>query len=324
MEKKRKLRLKKSVKITLITILGVFIAVLLGILVYKTFLSSPVRKKVEIEAGETIDMTLFVKESLFRKSEDYTFSEDVSDYTHSVGEHDITILKGEHEYHSQLSVIDTTPPVAEAKTAKGYTHHKIKPKKLVQNVQDATSLTYAFKEEPDYELEGKQNVVVVITDEGGNAIEVESKLNLDVDVTDPVIKGARNLVVVKDTKVDYKKGVTVTDNIDKDLKLTIDDSKVRLDTVGAYKLTYSTTDLSGNSASKTVTVTVVLKDLKDSTTEDVNVEIDPILKKIYKQSDSQRKKALAIYNYVKSNVGYENNKIKGPWQYGAMYALKNG
>ena len=56
--------------------------------------------------------------------------------------------------------------------------------------------------------------------------------------------------------VSYKKGVTVSDNVDKDIELEIDSSKVNLNKVGSYKVVYKATDKAGNTTKKEIKVTV--------------------------------------------------------------------
>ena len=80
------------------------------------------------------------------------------------------------------------------------------------------------------------------------------------DSTKPqlVLKGS-NPQIIRINQPYYEKGATATDNIDGDISGTImiDTSSLHTDTVGTYTITYTSTDSSGNSISKTRTVLVV-------------------------------------------------------------------
>ena len=104
----------------------------------------------------------------------------------------------------------------------------------------------------------KNNVVQVI-DEAGNIAEKKGKVKLVQDKTKPEINGVDELVVAKGGKVDYKTGVSVSDNRDPEPKLDIDSSKVNLDKIGTYKVVYIATDRSGNETKKERTIKVVEK-----------------------------------------------------------------
>jgi lipoprotein-anchoring transpeptidase ErfK/SrfK len=93
---------------------------------------------------------------------------------------------------------------------------------------------------------------------GGNRSKCEVKVTVkDPDVTPPVISGAKNVSVKVGDTFDSKKGVTVTDDYDKEPTLTIDDKNLNTKTAGKYTVYYTATDKSGNKASVKRTVTVV-------------------------------------------------------------------
>lgn len=81
------------------------------------------------------------------------------------------------------------------------------------------------------------------------------------DSEDPVISGAANItfVIGESATPVYTQGVTAYDNFDGNItsKIVIDSTDVDLTTPGTYTVTYTVTDLSGNEAEVSITVTVV-------------------------------------------------------------------
>lgn len=115
------------------------------------------------------------------------------------------------------------------------------------------------KSDLNLEAAGSYNLIYKAVDAAGNeatrtvVVTVEEK-----DTTPPVINGTKNFIVDKDSeKPNWLQGVTATDNKDTNPALTVDDSAVKMDTLGTYDLVYKAVDASGNEATKTVTVTVV-------------------------------------------------------------------
>ena len=81
------------------------------------------------------------------------------------------------------------------------------------------------------------------------------------DEENPVISGTRDvtfIIGVSETP-DFEEGVTVFDNFDGNItsKLEVDDADVDLTMPGEYSVDYSVTDLAGNEATASITVTVV-------------------------------------------------------------------
>ena len=65
------------------------------------------------------------------------------------------------------------------------------------------------------------------------------------------------MTIVKGEKVDYKLGISVSDNRDPNPTLNIDDSKVNVDKLGRYKVIYTAKDRSGNKVVKERIIKVV-------------------------------------------------------------------
>lgn len=221
-------------------------------------------------------------------------------------------------YDSILSIVDIVPPVVEVRNLNGFTNTPVSAEDFLVSVQDITTVTAAFVQEPDITLVGSQEIDLVFTDESGNEAKASAVLTLEDDTEPPIIAGARNITYVMGTSISYKKNVTVSDNSGAELQLNVDNSQVNLEEEGVYPVIYSAVDNSGNTATVTVNVTVM------PTVYDVNEVYgyaDAVLASIFTEGMSQYEKLQAIYNYVKGNVGYISHSDKGDWVKAAYEGL---
>lgn len=164
----------------------------------------------------------------------------------------------------------------------------------------------------------------------GDVVPVRSTLKVNAaDTVAPVISGASDKMVYTEDTVSYREGVTVTDNTDPDVQLKVDASKVNLTVPGVYPLTYSATDSRGNTASVTVSITVVVSDTTQKLPEDVctRQEFDAlcrdILDGIITEEMTEREKAEAIFNRVNSII-YVNTEDCLNWMSDAYIGLTTG
>lgn len=221
-------------------------------------------------------------------------------------------------YQSMLNITDTVPPVVEVRDVTGFVNTPVSAEDFLVSAQDTTPVTAAFVQEPDVTAAGSREVALIFTDGSGNTATASAMLTLTEDTEPPVITGAKDIAYVMGTTVSYKAGITVTDNSGADLTLNVDNSQVNLDAAGVYPVTYSAVDYAGNTASVTVNITVL------STTYDLNEVYgyaDDVLASIFTEGMSEYDKLRAIYNYVKSNVGYISHSEKGDWVRAAYEGL---
>ena len=71
-----------------------------------------------------------------------------------------------------------------------------------------------------------------------------------------MIEGVKDITAYIGETVSYKKDVTVTDNMDQNPTLDIDNSKVNLNKAGTYEVVYTATDSAGNTSSASSKITI--------------------------------------------------------------------
>ena len=106
-----------------------------------------------------------------------------------------------------------------------------------------------------YDAAGEYDNTMVLSDASGN------KSNVDVHIVVsnlPVINGATDMLVEKGASVDYMNGVSAVDGAGNDITagVTVDSSKVDVNTPGDYEVTYTAVDADGLTSTATVKVTV--------------------------------------------------------------------
>ncbi|MBO6046497.1 MAG: transglutaminase domain-containing protein [Erysipelotrichaceae bacterium] len=146
-----------------------------------------------------------------------------------------------------------------------------------------------------------------------------------IDTVKPHIYNTSDFTVAKGATVAYKSSVKVSDNAgDDDVTLEVDNSKVNLNKIGNYTLTYKASDLAGNVAKKQVKVNVVSESEAPPTADEVYKVANKILKKITKEGMTKRQIAEAIYKWEIDNLTYISTSDKTSWERGAMQGFKTG
>lgn len=276
---------------------------------------SPVVEELTMEAGQEPP----VVGSFLLADAQGAFVTRVANFDYHVpGDHEVVIQVDGEKYTSVLHIQDTIPPEVQVRDIEGFAVLPRKAEDFVAEVEDATEVTMAFREEPDLTLIGAQQVEIVVTDAGGNETVKTALLILTEDKEPPVIQGTRDIVIYKGDSVSYRKNVTVEDNCPEGLQLTVDNSSVNLEEAGVYPVVYTAVDAAGNTASVTVQLTIIDRIY---TVEEVNALADAVLASIITPEMSDRDKALAIYNYIRRNVGYINHSEKGDWVRAAYEGL---
>ena len=299
--------------ISVLVLTGLLIALLLRYLLW-----NPLNQDVVLEAGDQIRLEMFVS------GEKAEFVTDVSKIdTSKPAIHTIVVNVDGREFETTLNIRDTKAPTAE--TVEISTKLGILPKaeEFVKNIQDCSSVLVSYKTVPDVSVGGTKDVEIILKDSFGNTTELVSKITVITDEEPPVISGAKDIEIFLGGTVSYRTGITVTDNEDPNPTLTIDNSKVNLDAVGNYEVTYIATDATGNSSSVTITLKVKKKPADYVDEETVIDMAKDILADITDDSMSKQEVAFAIYKWTWSNITYMDSSDKSSWVKGAYYAFKN-
>ena len=210
----------------------------------------------------------------------------VGQYTiHCIGEEDITCT---------VTVQDTTPPELKLKNLTLEEGKKFTLDSFVKSAKDLSGdVKLEYVEAPSGEV-GKHTVKIKATDPSGNSTVESAQLTVKYDVTPPTIKGIKNMTVTRGSSPNFMKGVSATDNKDKNITVTCDSSKVNTNKAGTYYATYTAKDSSGNirTVKRKVTVQHNAQDTKD------------LVKSLAAKLSNDPEK---LRNYVRSNVRYNHN-----------------
>lgn len=229
--------------------------VLVLVLLLVLLLPGNIARELTVEAGrDSISANDFRKED---KGIDASF---VSDMTavdlNTIGEYPVSIEYKGKTYECTLIVEDTLAPEAEIRNVSVYSNQELKPEDFVVSITDATDVTVTLGSQPDLTMEAQSLVTVILTDAAGNTAEYEAVLTVFVDNGAPQLTGVEAIFTYIGTEPDYLAGVTAMDDRDMDMEITVDTSKVMLDSIGTYDIVYSVTDEAGHTTTVNSTVTV--------------------------------------------------------------------
>ncbi len=268
-----------------------------------------VRSTVTMEAGSPMNIT----PADFLNNSDYevTIVTDLRTLdTSKPAVHSIELLVNQKLVNGSIEVIDTTPPKATVRQQQVWKGEKAEAGIFLESVEDASEVTASYKTEPDFNRMGDQEITLLVKDASGNTTELAAMMTVIEDTEPPVILGATDKIVYLGKSVSYKKGVSVSDNKDKDLPFEVDAGNVNLKKEGVYTVTYKAQDTSGNKTVKEVTIRVKKVVISEET---VNELCDEILGKIRTSSMTKREVAYAIYQWIKQHVGYSGDSDKTDW-----------
>lgn len=277
-------------------------------------------EELTVEAGSS---TPELSEFLLRHVRNPEFATDLEELVdmNEVADYEVAILISGNRYTSVLHVVDTVAPVVEVREAEIYTDETLEPMDLIAHIEDATRTTAEFAEAQDFTVPGRRDVKLVVTDAGGNCTGVSVPVKVVKDTVPPVIEGVQDLTVAVGKSISYKKNVTVTDNHDENVVLTVDSSDVNLNKAGNYTVIYTAQDAAGNVTEVSANVRVKAPGVQAATDEMVNARADEILAGITGEGMSQYEKAQAIFNWVHTNIAYSDGTPKTTWVQGAYRGL---
>lgn len=179
-----------------------------------------------------------------------------------VGEYEILITYKKQELKLTVSVTDTTAPIIKPSTdsIKAKVGENVLIENLDVNVTDASKYTITFEDgttTTSFDTSGEVKKKIIATDIYNNSSEMELTFKI-ADANAPVFDGygTKDRTVYIEDKIDLLDGVFATDVEDGDITDKIKVTDVDLTTLGTKDVTYSVEDVSGNSASITIKLTI--------------------------------------------------------------------
>lgn len=210
-----------------------------------------------VEINETFDALSNVKKVRGGSTDDVTCDLSNVDYT-KLGKYTITYSFGKHQYDLKLEVIDSTPPTFDTKELEIDAKMPLTPDMFVENIQDATATSVEFKEKYPFDTEGDFTITLIVKDEGGNETSQDVLVHvLPEDVTPPEIQEVSDITLMLDAQFDPLSDISVSDNQDPAPQISCDTSKLNLNKIGDYTITYTAVDRSGNQSSYTRTIHII-------------------------------------------------------------------
>lgn len=175
----------------------VVICVIAGIAIsaYDKYRKANVIEEVIIEAGTEITPDLFFK----RPIEGATIDDSSDIYsTERVGTYNMHLNDGTYLYQSVLKVVDTVAPTAEAVDVRLELGETCTEKDFITNLNDATNVKIELEEPIDFKKTGKRDVVLHLSDQGGNTLDLTAVLNITCVKTELTVEAGNGVPPIED------------------------------------------------------------------------------------------------------------------------------
>lgn len=215
-----------------------------------------VEKNPKVEIHTTFDALKNIRKVNTGSIKDVKIDDSAIDKD-ALGTYEVAYTLEKDVFTIHVKIVDTKAPTFDIHDLDIDLNMTVDPNDMVTNIVDDTKTTVSFKETYAFDKEGKQEVIVVVTDEGGNSTEKKAFVNIVNDKEKPTLEGIVEMSVRKGGKADFLAGVVAKDNRDPNPKIEVDSSKVDINKVGKYQVTYIVTDRSGNSNQINRTVNVI-------------------------------------------------------------------
>ena len=222
-----------------------------------------ISESVTVEAGvQTVDANAYVIRDWDIPA---SFAADLSAIDlNRPGDYPVQIRYYGRVYDRVLRVRDTVGPEVVVRPLTTFSFWLPEPEDFVKEALDVTQVTVRYETEPDLTQAGEQTVTLLATDESGNTTQWQTTLTVVIDQEGPVIEGVSPLTIYRGQVPDYLNGVSITDDLDEDPVLTVDDSRVDLTQGGTYEVIYTGRDATGNETVITASLTVIVDETPPS------------------------------------------------------------
>lgn len=318
---------KASSKYLAPVVLGIAFLILLICFVYpslRSYFCPRINMELIIEAGSDLpDAEAFLA---FDEKATISYAEPLTISNTVPGLYTVDLICNEKPKTASLRIIDTHAPTGTTQDITVYNPTTVQPEDFITSISDCTSVSVDFVSAPDLTLEGTQAVSIQLTDAGNNTAVLSATLTIIFDSEAPIIEGTRNIVIYQGDTVSYRKGITVTDNLDPAPELKIDSSQVNLSAPGEYEVVYEATDDAGNTTRIPATVTVFEKQASYVELDVIYEAIDGLLDEIITEGMTDREKVEAVFWWIRLHTNYVNHSDKSDWIQAAyqMYIGRHG
>ncbi len=245
---------------------------------------------------------------------------------------DVTLPSGTFPF--TLLVQDTIKPVVQLRQPLSFSvNQMLTPDDFVESCTDASEVAVMFENEPDTTVTGVKMARLIITDAAGNATTLDAAYEVTGDGVAPVFEGCVDLTTIEGVAISYTHNAKAIDDVDGEVAVTATESNgLNIKTPGEYEITYSATDSSGNTGTKTVKLTVLPKDT-DLTKIDQEMYMlmgYAITDELFRDADpdmSEKERAYKCYRYVQDHMYFVDNKneyedLDTQWMYPAALAIR--
>ena len=164
-----------------------------------------------------------------------------------VGEYTVESTSGGKTLSCTVNIQDTKGPDLVLSEVQLYVGGTAEEDRFIVSCEDASGVAeIRLVTEIDFDLHGKQSVTIEAEDIYGHVTVKVTALYISNDHNPPFFTGLYTMNPEKYTEPDYVTGVTAFDYVDGDIEFTYDASNVDTAVAGTYYVTYTATDVSGN------------------------------------------------------------------------------
>ena len=234
---------EKYIILILIILFYLELSYILLNIIQKNNINNLIIKEVAKLYGETITINDFLKENI-----------------KDIGNYKINIKVGKNEYTSNLITYDNFIDKIALKEVTMYIDEELPTiKDFIVNDIDTNYFKY-----DDFNLTkelGTQEVFIKIYDNYNNKFEGVTKLTIIEDKEPPLFKGLNNITIEVGNKYNLYNNVEAIDERFGKVNFTVDDSNVKYNVPGEYKITYYAEDKLENKAIKYRKIKIIEKDI---------------------------------------------------------------
>ena len=246
---------KRSWILIIIILFCIGLSILLLNIVRRIHIDKLIIKEVIKPYGETVTINDFLKEDIKNVKCDQDLEK-----IKEIGNYEIKIIVDNNEYISKLIIYDNVIDKIELKEVTMYIDEELPSiKDFIVNDIDLSLYKYddlSLKKEL-----GTQEVLIKIYDNYNNKFEGSTKLTIIEDTEGPVFSKLTNITLEIGNKYNLYSNVKAVDKRFGEVNFTVDDSSVKYDVPGYYKIKYYAEDKLGNKTIKYRNITITEKDI---------------------------------------------------------------